>query len=121
MIKVFLKHVIYEKCIQVLFNGIARNFGKMPKREILPDHVYREVQFIRTKNDAGEYIIDILCDVRFGGIGEHVVAYNAKYATTICSVFPDFVDSNTYVFEDRTRSGMMPAFDEMIDYRIMKE
>jgi len=37
MIKIFLKHLIYEKCINVLFNAISRNFTRPPCNITLSD------------------------------------------------------------------------------------
>jgi len=41
MIKVAIKHFIYEKCINVLFNAIAINFCKKPLPQLVAGNFYK--------------------------------------------------------------------------------
>ena len=46
MIKVAIKHFIYEKCIDVFFNAISRNFDTNPML-LVEGETYKEIQLIR--------------------------------------------------------------------------
>jgi hypothetical protein len=69
MLKTFLKHHIYEYCIQALFNGISNNFYHPSLDGLILGHRYKEVQFIREhKWGDDNYLTDIYRDVVFDKI-----------------------------------------------------
>jgi len=50
MLKVFLKHLIYEKCIDIIFDGIMRSFTKpLLKYEIINVELVNENDFIKRR------------------------------------------------------------------------
>ena len=72
MFKVFLKHQIYEYCIDTLFNGINNNLYHPSLDGLIIGHRYKEIQFIRRhKWGDANYLTDIYRDVMFSNIEKH--------------------------------------------------
>ena len=84
MIKVFLKHHIYEKCIKVIFNAIGNNFSQIPKYEFKEGQRLKQVTYgsgISFRDFYGVTIIAVTndhIDVEFNEIYyyEEVSYYN---------------------------------------------
>jgi hypothetical protein len=54
MLKTFIKHHIYEFCINFIFNTVFNNFYQPSLDGLIIGHRYKEIQFIR-KNDWNDY------------------------------------------------------------------
>lgn len=106
MFKVLIKHLIYEKCIQILFNNIQNAFNIGDKTKLITGHEYKEVQFIREyKYKEFNYLIDIFRNVTFyeieidgNGHVEYVhgpsfnISFNAAESKYVYYLPKDFFD-----------------------------
>ena len=123
MLKLILKHVIYEKCIQVLFNNIKTAFNTQKVNVLIKGHKYKEIQFIRRhKYENFNYLIDIFRDVTFTDIttdknGEIWFAHDECYTRTISAVKPQYIYNVEMDEENKCHGGCGYGFE----YKIIKQ
>jgi len=74
MIKIALKHFIYEKCIDILFNAITRNFSIVKKgtKVELPHH------FLETFNIGFEQVPDSMTFIHFKYLFDSYTLYDYR-------------------------------------------
>lgn len=63
MFKIYLKHLIYEKCINVLFDGILNNFSASKNGEFKVGDQFESIQVKLSKMQSTVYnctIVDII-------------------------------------------------------------
>lgn len=94
MIKLALKHWIFEKCIDLLFNNIAMNFVRAGHNRLEKGKLYEHLRFELEKIGSDKYIrfsvfeaIVVECypegdiyEIKFGSMVTHT--NNAQYASS---------------------------------------
>lgn len=117
MIKIVLKHFIYEKCIDVLFNNIWRNFA-ISDGVLKAGSTYREIQFVFEVN--GYYMFYIMGDISILSMVNDMISYEARYRTVLrrphCS---GFVDTSRVAFEVTIDKGVI-SLEETVKYEITR-
>ena len=114
MLKVFLKHLIYEKCIDIIFDGIMRSFTKpLLKYEIINVELVNENDFIKrryTFKYGGK-----LNTVEIGVNGDFREVFKSEMDRELNNIVEDVIESHIRDME----SGYYKKAEEMIGERLI--
>lgn len=109
MLKVFLKHLIYEKCIDIIFDGIMRSFTKLLlKYEIINVELVNENDFIKrryTFKYGGK-----LNTVEIGVNGDLREVFKSEMDRELNNIVEDVIESHIRDME----SGYYKKAEEML-------
>ena len=117
MIKVAIKHFIYEKCINVLFSAISRNFNRNP-RLLVVGETYKEIQLIRAHLEH-KFRIDVLCYATILQNDKNMLVFRPLYYKCLYRNSRDFIDSKN-LFVEFTDEVCGICWQTVIDYKIIR-
>ena len=114
MLKVFLKYLIYEKCINIIFDGIMRSFTKpLLKYEIINVELVNENDFIKrryTFKYGGK-----LNTVEIGVNDDLRKVFKSEMDRELNNIVEDVIESHIRDME----SGYYKKAEEMIGERLI--